>query len=233
MFEREHHRRIHQVLLGLDAPMLRSHHCYFGGGTAIVLSHGEYRESADIDFLVSDIDAYRALRKGLQTQQQLASLFGVGHGPLASVPEIRADQYGIRTRLSVAASIIKFEIIFEARINFAEPGPKDQIGGISTLSEVDLAASKLLANVDRWADAGVYSRDVIDLAMLELSKRALSQAFEKAESAYGDAVKRDLHKAVNLLKSRPDRLAACLESLAMDMPQALMLDRLKRLASCC
>jgi len=233
VFKREHHQRIHRVLLALDAPMLRSHHCHFGGGTAIVLSHGEYRESVDIDFLVSDIDAYRDLRKGLQTQQQLESLFGIGHGPLASVPEIRADQYGIRTRLSVATSIIKFKIVFEARINFDEPGPKDQIGGISTLSEVDLAASKLLANVDRWADAGVYSRDVIDLAMLELSKRAASQAFEKAESAYGDAVKRDLHKAVDMLKGRPDRLAACLENLAMDVPQALMLDRLKRLASCC
>jgi len=93
--------------------------------------------------------------------------------------------------------------------------------------------SKLLANVDRWAAAGVYSRDVIDLAMLEMSKRVSSKAFEKAESAYGDAVKRDLHKAVDMLKSRPDRLATCLATLAMDMPQALMLDRLKRLASCC
>jgi hypothetical protein len=208
------------VLLALDAAMLRNHHCYFGGGTAIVLRHGEYRESADIDFLVSDIDAYRELRKRLQTQQHLESLFGIGHGPLASVPEIRADQYGIRTKLSVATSIVKFEIVFEARINFDAPGPKDQIGGISTLSEVDLAASKLLANV-------------IDLAMLKMSKKVASQAIEKAESAYGDAVKRDLHKAVDMLKSRPDRLATCLETLAMDMPQALLLDRLKRLASCC
>jgi len=233
VFKRKHHQHIHQVLLALNAPMLRNHHCYFGGGTAIVLSHGEYRESADIDFLVSDIDAYRDLRKVLQTQQHLEFLFGIGHGPLASVPEIRADQYGIRTKLPVATSIIKFEIVFEARINFDEPGPKDQIGGISTLSEVDLAASKLLANVDRWADAGVYSRDVIDLAMLEMSKKVSSQAFDKAESAYGDAVKRDLHKAVDMLKSRPDRLATCLATLAMDTPQALMLDRLKRLASRC
>jgi len=83
-----------------------------------VLGHGEYRESVAIDFLVSDIDAYRALRKVLQTQQQLESLFGIGHRPLASVPEIRADQYGIRTKLPVATSIIKFEIVFDARINF-------------------------------------------------------------------------------------------------------------------
>lgn len=230
MFKREHHQHIHQVLRALDAPLLRSHHCYFGGGTAIVLQHGEYRESADIDFMVSDINAYRALRKLLQAQPQLEQLFGVGDGPMRSVPEMRADQYGIRTKLPVAGSIVKFEIAFEARINFDEPGPQDQISGVSTLSNVDLAASKLLANVDRWADPGVYSRDVIDLSMLELSRKDGDQAFAKAESAYGEAVKRSVCKAVDMLKSRPDRLAACLEALAMDMPQALMLDRLKRWA---
>ena len=233
VFKREHHQHIHQVLQALDAPMLRNHHCYFGGGTAIVLRHGEYRESADIDFMVSDINAYRALRKQLQTLEGLEHFFGIGRGPLASVPEIRADQYGVRTKLPVASSIIKFEIVFEARINFGEPGPEDQISGVSTLNEVDQAASKLLANVDRWADAGVYSRDVIDLAMLGLSKKDSNQAFEKAESFYGDAVKRDVRKAVEMLKSRPDRLAACLDALAVDIPPALMLDRLKRLASRC
>ena len=55
----------------MPAAMLRSHHCYFGGGTAIVLRHGEYRESADIDFLVSDIAAYRSLRQRLQVQAGL------------------------------------------------------------------------------------------------------------------------------------------------------------------
>jgi Nucleotidyl transferase AbiEii toxin, Type IV TA system len=233
VFKREHHQRIHQVLRALDASMLRNHHCYFGGGTAIVLRHGEYRESADIDFLVSDINAYRALRKQLQTLQGLEHLFGIGHGPLTSVPEVRADQYGIRTKLPLATSIIKFEIVFEARINFDEPRPEDQVGGVATLSEVDLAASKLLANVDRWADAGVYSRDAIDLAMLGLPKKAANQAFEKAQSAYGDAVRRDVLNAVEMLKSRPERLAACLDALAVDIPQALMLDRLKRLAARC
>jgi hypothetical protein len=36
---------------------------------------------------------------------------------------------------------------------------------LSTLAPVDLAAEKLLANADRWADDAVFSRDVIDLAM--------------------------------------------------------------------
>jgi hypothetical protein len=233
VFKRAHHQHIHQLLLALDAPMLRSHHCYFGGGTAIVLSHGEYRESVDIDFMVSDITAYRALRKDLQTEQGLERLFGIGRGPVSAIPQVRADQYGIRTKLPVATSIIKFEIVFEARINFDEPAPENYIAGVSTLSEVDLAASKLLANVDRWADAGVFCRDVIDLAMLELSKKDWKRALDKAESSYGDAVRRDVRNAVSLLKSRPDRLAACVEALAIGIPQALILDHLKRLATRC
>ena len=54
-FERPHHQRIAQVLCALNAPLLRDNHCLFGGGTAIALRYGEYRESVDIDFLVSDL----------------------------------------------------------------------------------------------------------------------------------------------------------------------------------
>jgi hypothetical protein len=128
---------------------------------------------------------------------------------------------------------IKFEIVFEARIIFDVPGPDDVVGGVSTLTEVDLAASKLLANVDRWSDAGVFSRDIIDLAMLDLKKHESHTALAKAESAYGDAVVRDVHKAVANLKSHPDRLSACLTALAVNVPAALMLDRLKALESWC
>ena len=66
------------MLQALDDAFLQRHHCYFGGGTAIVLRRGEYRESADIDFLVSDIAAYRELRKQLQDPQMLEQLFGIG-----------------------------------------------------------------------------------------------------------------------------------------------------------
>lgn len=61
MFERLHHRHIAGVLGALNAPLLRDNHCLFGGGTAIALMHGEYRESIDIDFLVSDIGGYRGV----------------------------------------------------------------------------------------------------------------------------------------------------------------------------
>lgn len=55
MFERPHHQRIAQVLRALNAPLLRENQCLFGGGTAIALRYGEYRESVDIDFLVSGV----------------------------------------------------------------------------------------------------------------------------------------------------------------------------------
>jgi hypothetical protein len=47
-------------LNALDARCLAQHGCLFGG-TAIALSHGEYRESVDVDFdvLVSDSDGIR------------------------------------------------------------------------------------------------------------------------------------------------------------------------------
>ncbi len=161
MFVRPHHQRIHEVLLALDATLLREHQCYFGGGTAIVLQRDEYRESVDMDFMVSDLTSYRALRRVLQDRDALAQFFGLGRGPLVALPEVRADQYGIRTALPLKTGSIKFEIVFEARITFDRPGPEDQIVGIATLTQVDLVASKLLANVDRWADDGVMSRDIL------------------------------------------------------------------------
>ncbi len=62
MFERPHHQRIAQVLNSLNDSLLRENNCLFGGGTAIALRHGEYRESVDINFLVSDISSYSNLR---------------------------------------------------------------------------------------------------------------------------------------------------------------------------
>ncbi|MDD2558774.1 MAG: nucleotidyl transferase AbiEii/AbiGii toxin family protein, partial [Desulfuromonas sp.] len=75
MFERPHHQRIAQVLLTLNGSLLREHNCLFGGGTAIALRYGEYRESVDIDFLVSEIDSYRQLRLLITSAQGIAALF--------------------------------------------------------------------------------------------------------------------------------------------------------------
>ena len=39
--------------------------------------------------------------------------------------------------------------------------------GFSALTILDMAACKLLANSDRWADDGVFSRVLTDLAMIQ------------------------------------------------------------------
>lgn len=72
MFDRPHHQCIARVLASLDAGLLREHACWFGGGTAIALRLGEFRESVDIDFLVSDAHAYRELRQRLRGAMDLA-----------------------------------------------------------------------------------------------------------------------------------------------------------------
>jgi len=229
MFVRPHHQRIHEVLLALDATLLREHQCYFGGGTAIVLQRDEYRESVDMDFMVSDLASYRALRRVLQDRDTLAHFFGLGRGPLAALPEVRADQYGIRTALPLKSGSIKFEIVFEARMTFDRPGPEDQIVGIATLTQVDLVASKLLANVDRWADDGVMSRDTLDLAMLQPTPKTWSAAVQKAEDAYGAVVLPSLEKARARLLDDPQRLARCIQVLQVSTPQALLYQRLATL----
>src|SRR5688500_1513296 len=72
LFERPHHRRVAHALQALDGPRLREWGCLFGGGTAIALRFGEYRESVDIDFLVSDLGVYRELRQVLTGIEGLA-----------------------------------------------------------------------------------------------------------------------------------------------------------------
>ena len=48
--------------------------------------------------------------------------------------------------------------------------------GVSTPTRLDMATSKLLANSAALADDGVFSRDVIDLAMMGLALPALRVA---------------------------------------------------------
>lgn len=232
MFERTHHQHIAIVLRSLDAALLRRLHCYFGGGTAIALRHGEYRQSVDIDFMVSNIGSYRELRKILGSSAGISPLLKE-RGALEQTPEIRSDQYGIRTWLAVAGQKIKFEIIFEARIDLDSPRKQDEILGVATLTPVDMAASKLLANADRWADDSVLSRDLIDLAMLDLTPATWHKATDKAVAAYGEAIYRDLTKALEKIKNREDWLDRCLRALSIKIPKVIIvkhLETLQRLA---
>lgn len=229
MFERPHHQRIAHVLLSLDGALLQSHHCLFGGGTAMALRYGEYRESVDIDFLVSDIASYRTLRQLLTDPAGVGAITRSGVEPLQAARELRADQYGLRTALLVAGQPIKFEIILEGRVALATPSASDTICGIATLTPLDMAASKLLANSDRWVDDGVFSRDLIDLAMMAPPLPLLHQAVTKAEQAYGPSICRDLDKAILRMRERQGWLERCMKALDMDMPRALLWQKIRTL----
>lgn len=230
MFEREHHRRVAAVLGALDAELLAASGCLFGGGTAIALRHAEYRESVDIDFLVSDREGYRTLRQRLSGPDGIRAITRPGT-VLEQVREVRADQYGVRTMLSVGGVEIKFEVVLEGRIALEPPGADDRVCGVATLTPLDMATTKLLANSDRWRDDAVLSRDLIDLAMMVPSKTLLKQAIEKARTAYGDSIESDLAKAIQALRERPHRLDHCMQAMQMTtVPKALLWQRIRALA---
>jgi hypothetical protein len=229
LFERPHHRRIASVLEALDADALAASACLFGGGTAMAMRYGEYRESVDIDFLISKVEGYRQLRQRLTGPQGIRAITRAGH-PLNQTRDMRADQYGIRTMLQVDGAAIKFEIVLEARIELETPGEDDRQCGVATLTPMDRATSKLLANSDRWRDAAVMSRDLIDLAMMAPPKALLKRALAKAEVAYGDSVAADLARAVEDLRVRPHRLDQCMQAMAMTtVSKAALWARIKAL----
>lgn len=229
MFSRSHHQKIARVLYRLNASLLRDLQCYFAGGTAVALRYGEFRESVDIDFMIADLSNYRSLRQMLSTNRRLEPIFLDVGEPIQILRDVRIDQYGIRTVLGVDDQQIKFEIIFEARMPLAEPSSTDQVCGITTLTAVDMAAEKLLANSDRWRDDSVFSRDLIDLAMIDLPLKLGSQALSKAEQAYGSSVRDDLYKAIERMELHPDWLERCRKMLAISFPSAVLWKHIRTL----
>ena len=230
MFTRPHRQRIAKVLESLDTDLLKRHNCLFAGGTAIALGYGEYRESVDIDFLVSDLASYRYLRNSVLEQGLQALMRGAGADQLQTA-DIRSDQCGIRTKVFVEGKPIKFEIVLEGRIGLAKPGKKDRILGVASLTKLDMAASKLLANSDRGLDMGMHCRDVIDLAMLNLSKSEFTAATTKAEAAYGEAILKDLAKVIDMLGEANGLLERCMKAMAVSVPRALLWQNISKVKS--
>ena len=229
MFRRPHHQRVAEVLSSLNAPLLAEHNCWFGGGTAIVLANDEYRESVDIDFLVSDQQSYRQLRQ-IVRDRGLDAL-ATRELDLARTPSV--DRYGIRASVLVAGAAIKFEITHEGRFDLDAPTPDDEIYGVRILTRTDQVASKLLANDDRWADTSTFSRDLIDLAMMKPDAAALKAGAHKAVEAYGQTVGESLNNAVAYLHERPYLLGEYIRALKIEPPPAVVWQSIRDLSAKC
>ena len=181
MFELDHHRKILTILNALDSDFFREINAYFGGGTLLALLYGEYRWSKDIDFICPVGEGYRKLRSDLADRGYDALFKDTSNINLPR--EFKADQYGVRFAVQVEATLIKFEIVAEGRIKLETPAHYDWCS-VPCLSFADSCTEKLLSNADRWPDAAVKSRDLIDLAMLRLQATIPRAAIEKAEDAY-------------------------------------------------
>lgn len=228
-FIRPHHQRIAGVLKGLDAGLLKQHCCLFRGGTAIALRYGEYRESVDMNFLVSDLSSYRDLRNRVRGSSGIEAIMKGNSGGAFQYSDVRSDQYGIRTKIFVEGQPVKFEIILEGRVSLNQPSVSDSVLGVATLTPLDMATSKLLANSDRGMDMAVHCRDVIDLAMMNLSRPDLLKAVEKAELAYGKAILIDLAKVIDLILDRNGLLDKCMKAMNLSVPKALLWQHIKKL----
>lgn len=196
----------------MDADLLGEAECFFGGGTAAALVLGEYRESVDIDFLCASQDGYRLLRQRVH-HGGFDALLRVP-GSLRTLRDLRADQYGLRTVVEVDGAPIKLEIVREGRIELR--GALHGGLGVPVLLKGDMMCEKLLANADRYADAAVLSRDVIDLSVMIAAWGPVPEVvWDKARRAYGEAVDLAYAKAVARIRD-PGWLARCMQAMSMD-----------------
>lgn len=229
-FHRALHRRVAGILARMDAEFLAKAECYFGGGTQLAMAHGEYRESRDIDFLVSSVKGLRTLRETVG-ERSLGKLF---KGRIILEREVRAERDAIRTFIkeSESAAPIKFEIVVEARIELG--GSLDPALGVPVLGLRYAIAEKLLANADRGRAKEHRARDVIDLAFISLQagEADFRAGCRLAEVPYGRVILRELDEVLKMLRLDPKFRSQCVSDLLIEDPKALKrgLDKLQALS---
>ena len=209
-FRRPWHRLVWQVLESLNSDLLARARCWFGGGTRVAMELGEFRESVDVDFLCEDREGYRILRSTV-TQSSLGDL---ASRTLELMRDVRADMYGIRTFLRVDGQPVKFEVIFEGRIPLS--GEERSPFPVEVLARPSCFAEKLLANADRGRDPSANARDLIDLAFMAANwpEDDLRDGLATAQSAYGDAVRRELGAVLSAMNDA-DYRQRCLDALSV------------------
>lgn len=193
----------------MNSNLLTQAKCYFGGGTAIALKLGEYRESVNIDFLCSDKDGYRLLRNAITPP----TLGAVLTAPVKHLRDVRTQRDKISTFLEVDDVPIKMEFVLEGRIEIT--GSLDPDLAVPVLQRDDMYAEKLLANTDRALDRSQMSRDLIDLAMMINAWGPIpTAALNKAEAAYGKSVHDAFGRGLALLRDARYR-DECLQAMNM------------------
>ncbi len=207
-----------RLLSALNGALLAEHAAVFGGGTRIALEHDEFRCSRDVDFLVSDRRGFIELRNLVCSEGGVQRLF---QEPQELPREPRVDQYGIRFPVRVDGETVKVEIIAEGRIEL--DGSVGQRLGAPWATIVDCFAEKLLANSDRGFDDTYLSRDLLDLAMLHEARDGIPDvAWDKARSAYGSSVERDLQRTAALFLKSVDCQRRCFERLDVTTPDTVL-----------
>lgn len=215
---RARHRIVIDALEALDGAFLTRAECFFGGGTRIVLELGEYRESADIDFLCASRDGYRALRATVAER----SLGAIARAKIKLAREVIADRYGIRTVLDIGGEKLKLEIILEARIGLAGTNMEDL--PVPVLDATSCCAEKFLANADRGTDESVLGRDVVDLAFMAArwGREPLRAGLSIATEAYGKVVAADAKRAATKMLERADWRRRCVAALTLTDTRTLL-----------
>lgn len=213
-YRRALHKRIAGILARMDAEFLEEAECFFGGGTQLVMSHGEFRESRDIDFLVSSKAGLRMLRETVN-ERSLGRLF---KDRIHLAKEVRAERDAIRTYITEdpASEPVKFEIVVEGRIELK--GAMDPALGVPRLELPWAIGEKLLANADRGRAREHRARDVIDLAFvsLDVDETALLAGYELAQGAYGQAIQRELDEVLKMLSLDAKYRNQCIEDLLIE-----------------
>ena len=217
-YVRPKHNTVLAALRNFDAGFLAKAECYFGGGTRIALTLSEYRESTEVDFLCASRTGYRALRATV-TEQSLGAIAKRG---VKLARDVIADRYGIRTFLDVNGEKLKFEIVLEARITLTGgmvPGlPVPMLGSTSCFAE------KFLANADRWNDASVLGRDVIDLAFMTAhwGDVPLKAGLNAAAEAYGKVAASAARRAATRMQEDAAWRKRCTSALAISDSRMLL-----------
>jgi hypothetical protein len=125
------------------------------------------------------------------------------------------DRDGIRTFFFVGGTRLKFEIVFEGRIDL--DGDLDSSLGVPVLRPEHAVAEKLLANADRGLDESTLARDLVDLAFaaVRFGRSTFEEGVAIAEEAYGAATRRYLVASLDAFRDRA-RASQCIKSLAID-----------------